>query len=239
MHLMVTRPELDAGPLAGRLMDLGHEVLREPLLKIVFLHRGGLIPSDTQAVIATSRNGLRALQQDAASLQQATRLPLFAVSAATAAFAHDLGFQTVHAGQGTAESLVPLVTAHCEPEAGCLLHLAGEHVAWDLKGVLKQVGFRFLAPVVYRAEPVQHFSENGWRLLNDGRIDGVILMSPRTARIYLGLMREHKLAGRLREIQAYCLSASVAEPLTEVVGLPVRRASAPKLEALLALINDT
>lgn len=93
MRLLVTRPEPDALKLGAILEEAGHEAAVEPLLSVSF--EGEAIDVDgAQALVATSRNALRALKASPA-LAQARRLPLFAVGKATADEARALGFAGV------------------------------------------------------------------------------------------------------------------------------------------------
>jgi uroporphyrinogen-III synthase len=63
MRLLVTRPEPDAGALAEELRTLGHEPVLQPLLEfhVLDFDLGSLKTAD--ALIFTSRNGLRALSE--------------------------------------------------------------------------------------------------------------------------------------------------------------------------------
>ena len=84
MRLLVTRPEPDALKLGGVLEEMGHEATVEPLLSVSFEGGEPIDLDSAQALIATSRNALRALKASPA-LAQARTLPLFAVGKATAA----------------------------------------------------------------------------------------------------------------------------------------------------------
>ena len=62
MRVIITRPEPDALKLKARIEDLDHEATVEPLMAVDF-EDGELVDlSEVQAVIATSKNGLRALK---------------------------------------------------------------------------------------------------------------------------------------------------------------------------------
>jgi len=92
MRLLVTRPEPDALKLRAALEEHGHEATVEPLLSVSFEDGDELDLDGVQALIATSRNGLRALKSHPA-LAEARALPLFAVGGATAKEARALGFE--------------------------------------------------------------------------------------------------------------------------------------------------
>ena len=238
MRLLVTRPEPDALKLAGALEELGHEATVEPLLSVSFEGGEAIDLDDAQAVIATSRNALRALKASPA-LAQARALPLFAVGRATAAEGRALGFETVVTGAGTGAELVGHIVSALDPAGGLVVHLAGDTRAVNLEAQLEAHGFRVRQPVVYRMLPTPALSEEAVEQLATGEIEGVILMSPRTASVYAALVRKHGLAATIRPLPHFCLSAAVAQRLEPLGTVRTEIAEAPRLEELLALIEET
>ena len=236
MRLLVTRPEPDALKLRAALEEHGHEATVEPLLSVSFDDADAIDLDGVQALIATSRNELRALKSPPLR-DGARRLPLFAVGRATAAQARALGFEMVVAGAGTAHQLVAQIVSVAEPSAGLLLHLAGDRLATDLKGELELHGFRVLQPVVYRMQAAPALSEDTVEQLAMGEIEGVILMSPQTATIYAALMRKQGLASVARGLVHFCLSEAIAQRLRPLGTLRTEIADAPRLEEVLALID--
>jgi uroporphyrinogen-III synthase len=236
MRLLVTRPEPDALRLMASLEEAGHEATVDPLLTVSFEGTEAVDVEEAQALIATSRNALRALRASPA-LPRARQLPLFAVGKATAAEARGLGFAVVVTGAGTAAELVAHIVSALDPAAGLLVHLAGDTVAADLAGELEGHGFRVARPVVYRMLPATTFAHATVEQLAEGEIDGIILMSPRTAAIYAGLVRKHGLTSAVRSLPHFCLSAAVARRLQPLGPPPTRVAEAPRLEELLALVD--
>ena len=171
MRLLVTRPEPDALKLRAALEEHGHQATVEPLLSVSFEDGDALDLDGVQALIATSRNALRALKSHPLR-GLARKLPLFAVGRATAAEGRTLGFETVVTGAGTAEELVAHIVSVAEPSAGLLLHLAGDSLAGDLAGELESHGFRVLQPVVYRMRPATALTDDDRRAARHGRDRG-------------------------------------------------------------------
>ena len=195
MRLLVTRPEPDALKLRAALEERGHEATVEPLLTVSFDDTDPIDLEGVQAVIATSRNGLKALRSHP-QLAEARKLPLFAVGRATATEARALGFETVITGAGTAAQLVAHIVSVADPAAGLILQLAGDTLAGDLKGELELQGFRVVQPVVYRMQPAKALSEDTVEQLAMGEIDGRHLD---VAQNCVNLCRAHAQAGaRLR-----------------------------------------
>ena len=236
MRLLVTRPQPEAERQAGKLAKLGHEAIVEPLLNIEFLNPRPLLVTGAQALIVTSRNALRALTRHD-DFRTALNIPLFAVGKATSRLAEKLGFATVHEGGGTAEELMPLIASLCVPEDGPLVHLAGERLAWDLKGALEREGFSVLQPVLYRAVPIERFGAQVQEALASGDLQGVILMSPATAKTFARLIDIHGHAQAAEKLACFCLSKNVAAGLESLDGARISIADAPSEDHLLALIG--
>ncbi len=110
MRVLVTRPEPDAGDLAAKIGELGMTAVVDPLLEVELLPIAPEPFIGAAAVVATSRNALRALAQSPA-LAPALALPLFAVGSRTEAFAREAGFQHVTRGPGTARALAETIAA--------------------------------------------------------------------------------------------------------------------------------
>jgi uroporphyrinogen-III synthase len=236
MRLLVTRPEPDALKMMAALQEHGHEAVVEPLLSVSFEDGEAIELEGVQALIATSRNALRALKSHPLR-REALHLPLFAVGQATATEARALGFEMVLAGAGTAQQLVTHIVSVADPAAGLLLHLAGDTQAVDLEAELEAQGFRVIQAIVYRMQPAKAFSEQAVEQLAMGEIDGVILMSPRTAMIYATLMRKHGLGKVAHGLIHICLSEAIAKRLAVLGSVPVEIAQSPRLEEVLALID--
>jgi uroporphyrinogen-III synthase len=238
MRLLVTRPEPDALRLRALLEEAGHEATVEPLLSLSFDDAEPIDLDGAQALIATSRNALRALKANPV-LAEARHLPLFAVGKATATEARALGFETVVTGAGTAAELVAHTVSVLDPANGVLVHLAGDTLARDLAGELEAHGFRMRQPVVYRMVPATAFADTTVEDLATHAIDGVLLMSPRTAAVYAGLVTRHGLTAAVRRLPHFCLSEAVTRRLQPLGPVPTHVAEAPRLEELLALIDES
>lgn len=235
MRLLVTRPQPDAAAQAATLAARGHDPIVAPLLAIEFAGAVPLELNGAQALIVTSRNALRALASHP-ELAAALRLPLIAVGEATAGAAAQLGFTEVTTGPGTAEQLSRLIAERLSANAGPLVQLSGETLAFDLKAALAAQGFVLRQPVLYRAVPALELPPEALALLKSGGLDGVILMSPRIAAIFARLVRHYEAVTQASRLNCYCLSAAVAEgvkPLQARVSV----ARSPREEDILALIE--
>lgn len=59
MHLLLTRPAIEAKASAARLEALGHAVTLAPMLEIVVDSRVGIDPAGLAAIAVTSPRGVR------------------------------------------------------------------------------------------------------------------------------------------------------------------------------------
>jgi uroporphyrinogen-III synthase len=236
MRLLVTRPEPDAGREAETLTARGHRPVLAPLLTIAFDRDAPLDLEGAQALIATSRNALRALAAHRA-LGDALKLPLLAVGDATAGEAQALGFADVTIGPGTGAKLAKLIARELEPKRGALVHVSGDTIAFDLKAALEAEGFTVRRFVLYRAAPVAALPAEALSLLKAGELDGVMLMSPRTAKTFAELAARHGLVTQAHGLVCYCLSEAVAEAVRPLGG-KIRVAARPREEDILALVDS-
>jgi len=236
MHILVTRPEADAAGFATQLEALGHTVSLDPLLQISPLAVPADCLSGAVGLIATSRNGLRALAQSPA-LDAATRLPLIAVGSATADLAREIGFTDITAGEGTAVSIVPLIEEMARKLPGPLVHIRGEVVAYDLAGALVPRGIDLRGVIVYRASPADTLQPSTRDLLASGKIDAVILMSPRTGATFARLAKAQGLADPARKAVLICLSQAVANAVEPLSPERVEVTERPETAAVLAAVT--
>ncbi len=225
MRVLVTRPEADAEPLVRALAERGIESIVAPLLTIrplaVNLELDGV-----QAVLVTSANGARALGR----LARGRDVPVLAVGPVSAEAAKSEGFADVRVAGGDVAALADLAR-NLDPGAGTLVHVAGRDTAGDLAGRLERLGFTVRRAVAYEALTASELPAPARSALEAGRIDAVLLFSPRTAATFLKLARSAGVA--LGRVDAVCLSAAVADAAKPLEWRRVRVARRPDTVALL------
>lgn len=231
MRVLVTRPEPDASALARTLAALGIDSILAPLMEI--RDRPQPVALDgVQAVLATSANGVRAF----ARCTPRRDLPLFAVGAATARAARAEGFVSVDTAGGDVAALGARVAGALAPAKGALLHVAGTVTAGDLAGRLGAAGFEIRRVALYEARPVERLPAKAAEAIREGEVDAVLFFSPRTARAFVTLVREARVAAELRGSTAYCLSGAVAAEVAALGWRAIRVAETPDQQALLSLV---
>lgn len=235
MHVLLTRPEHDAAALKARIEAFGCRVSLAPLLGIRFHPIAAEALAGASAIVATSRNGLKALAHSEA-LEKARALPVFAVGPATAQLAHDLGFAIVIPGAGTGAELVPVISAHPRATSGPLVHLAGDHTAFDLAGALNGQGIELKTVPAYASVAAETLPAEAAEALTAGSVDAVVLMSPRTAIIWARLTGALPGDPALTGITHICLSEAVAGALSGRSNLTVVIAEKPNADAIVSAV---
>ena len=237
MHILITRPEPDASVWRTHLEARGVATTLDPLLKIEHVFPAELDLTGVQAVIATSRNGLRGLAFSPLK-SQVSALPLFAVGPGTAELARELGFRQVHIGPASARELAGVIVGMAKPGGGRLLHFSGDKIAFDLAAVLTPAGLTLDRCIVYRSRPAGTLKAATLAGLASGAIDTVMLMSPLSAATFVRLTTAAGLIEQCQQLGYLCLSHNVAAGLQGLTPGLVHVAQAPNSDDMLALIEQ-
>jgi uroporphyrinogen-III synthase len=227
MHLIITRPEDDALPLKAKLEGRGHSAIIAPLLKIV-PRRGAYVPPLAyQLICITSANALKFLQID----DRLKAVPVLAVGPQSLSIAQENGFKLAEAHGGDVQGLAAHAAAKFDPRKGPVLYLSGAETSADLQALLMAAGFAVERVIIYEA--VIQTPDNIGPMLKAA--DGVLLYSPRSARLWCGLIENSGLERRAAAPIYYCLSENVAKALPG--SWQKRVAKTPDEAAMLALLD--
>ena len=211
------------------------------------------------ALVATSRNGVRAFSQ-MKDFEKYTHLPFFTVGKATGELARSIGFKDVHVGPGRAEGLLPLIREYDQAcgDKVCgggfskrIVNLRGDEQAFALKTAFEThnppLNGLFEDVLCYRMKEADELSLDVLNEFKSNEIKAVVLMSPRTARVYCSLMRFYDLQQKVAKIQHFCLSDAVADVLKrELIDLKsgfelpfIRISSFPSQSHMIDCIKET
>ncbi len=235
MRVLVTRPGTDGEALMARLTEEGYDGLHEPLLVVNLLGGPDIDTHGVQAYLATSSNGVRALFNRNPSMS----IPLYAVGDATANTARELGFDQVHSAEGDVGALAALVKDMLDPKNGALYHAVGSVQAGLLRETLEKEGFECRQHVLYKSEPTKSLSSETIAGIKSGKIETVLLYSPRTAGTFVKLLRKARLVRSAKHLTLICLSPAVAEKAADLSWKERLVAKAPTQDALLEALADT
>ncbi|MFZ0571020.1 MAG: uroporphyrinogen-III synthase [Rhodomicrobium sp.] len=233
MRLLVTRPEPDASALAEELRALGHEAAVQPLLEFRVLDFDPAPVIAADALIFTSGNSIRALRERPGFGYSSQSV--FCVGSETERRVREGGFKNIAATAATAEELTAKILA-AATKGLRLVHVTGEHQAFDLAAALSREGLSIGTLRVYGMEPRCALDSRIAGEVKAGEIGGVILMSPRTAEVFVALCRQHGLFDHTKSLHYFCLASTIADRLRPLEPVHVHVAPRPDRAALLALL---
>jgi uroporphyrinogen-III synthase len=231
VRLLVTRPLPDGERTASALRAHGHDVLVAPVLRMEALNCA-LQDQAYAGVILTSANAARAIaaHPQCAKLMS---LPAFTVGRHTARVAQGAGFPDVHCADGDRGDLTHLLRGRMEANSGPLLYLTGEDRAGDIELACVVI----VTAVIYRMVKAERLSTAVETALAEGRIDGVLHFSRRSAQAYVECAQRAGLLGRALEPLHFCLSSQVAQPLATTDCTGIKIAPRPDEAAVIDLVN--
>jgi len=234
MRLILTRPQDDLEALVAKLRTRGHTCIESPLF-LIRMREAPVIPTRPyQAIALSSANAMKHKAFDPAS-EALAAIKVFAVGAQSAKAARKAGYSDVRAEGGNVEGLARAIARDCTPSDGAILYPSGAETAGDLKGTLEAHGFTVERVILYDAVAAETLTSQAIIALNSGSADGVLLYSPRSARIWSQLVAESGLAEAVRRVRHYCLSPNVAAALG--AGVKTEIAAGPDEPSLLALLD--
>jgi uroporphyrinogen-III synthase len=233
MRVLVTRPQPDALETANMLIARGHQPIVAPLVRVNY-HDGPEIDlSGVQAILATSANGVRALSRRLARRD----LPVFAVGPKTAHTATDVGFSPVKSADGDAEALAKAVATWTSPQQGQLVHASGTETEGKLAATLTSSGFQVRTEFLYDVSAVVELPVIARDALSRGEVDGVLLFSPRSARIFAQLVSHAGLNDAASSLIGICISRAAALNIAPLNMHDVRVAKRPNQRSLLDCLD--
>ncbi len=229
MRLIITRPVEDVPPLKAKLESMGHSAVSAPLLKIVPRSAVNIPALDYQLICATSANALKHVK----SIAGMEAIPVLAVGPQSLAAAKDRGFKHCAAHGGDMHGLGAHITANFNPQDGPILYLSGAETSADLQALLQARGFTVQRAIIYDAV-IQTPDDIAQTV---AKADGVLLYSPRSARIWCDIISQAKLEKPAAIPIYFCLSENVARVLPQHWQKHV--AKTPDEAAILALLDQS
>jgi uroporphyrinogen-III synthase len=234
LRVLLTRPVEEAERTARRLARVGCSALIAPVLELAAVP--AILGDDAfDAVVATSAQAIRFADFSDEIMRRNT--PLWAVGERTAREAQARGWTRIEVVAKDSAALAQAL-ALC-PAARTWLYLAGAPRSPALEEAMKAQNKRLSMVVVYESRPVEMLPAVAAQALRAEAIDAVLHFSPRSASVFVDLVRaEHLVAAAQRPLHV-AISPRAAEPLD---GFPnVRAAARPDeasmLETLLGAVG--
>lgn len=231
MNIWLTRPRDDSKSLAAELAAHGIASVVAPVLHIVHQPLES-VPVRPDALLLTSRHAAHAL---AALPTQWRALPTFCVGAATSAAASAVGFTNITPGEGKVLNLLPRMAVQLPPESR-VLYLAGEETRINIPALLVAQRIYIRTQVVYRAIANHTLDDAVREALTAGSLTSVAFFSPRSAQVTASILATAGLSDAARMIDAYCLSADVANAANALPFKAIHTCPRPTRVAMVDLI---
>jgi uroporphyrinogen-III synthase len=240
MAVLVTRPLPDGETTAADLRARGFEALAAPMLRFEPFAFKDEAEVPYGGIIVTSANAIRAVESQLANSPLA-RLPLFAVGERTAAVARAAGFAKIFSAAGDAAALRNLIVETAKAKKlkkkSPLLYLAGEELARDLAGDLREQGFEVVTHIAYRMVPAKSLPGEVVDGFAAGRIEAVLHYSRRSARAFVEAARTGGVEISALALPQCCISPAVAEIVREAGATQVTVAARPDENALFEALK--
>jgi uroporphyrinogen-III synthase len=240
MAVLVTRPLPDGETTAADLRARGFEVVAAPMLRFEPFAFSDDAEVPYGGTIVTSANAIRAVQSYLVK-SPLLKLPLFAVGERTAAAASAAGFGKVISAAGDAAALRELIVEAAKAKKlkkkSPLLYLAGEELARDLPGELREQGFEVVTHIAYRMVPAKRLPSEVVDGFAAGRIEAVLHYSRRSARAFVEAARTGGVEISALALPQCCISAAVAEIVREAGAGKVTVAAKPDENALFEALR--
>lgn len=226
--ILLTRPREDSERLAREILDLdlGHDPLIEPMMEIIRLPV--ILPdlAKFSGLAFTSANGVRAF----AGISKNRNLAVYAVGEATAGEAKRAEFKNVIDCGGTIEAMNDYLAKN---KIANILHLSGSHVS----GAILSGSTPATRIALYEGRAATSLSSSLIDSLKQGKITKILFYSPRTAKIFSGLVKKREMAANIEHCMALCLSDSVVNSLSDLPWKRIDVAAAPEGRHMLALLD--
>ena len=229
MRVLVTRPLEDARETEAHLGARGHKAVVAPLLRTDFHSGPDVDLKGVQAIVATSANGVRALARRTGRRD----IPVFAVGPQTTHVAQAEGFTNVKNADGDVAALAKALPLWASAEKGPLLHASGTNGAGELAKMLSTAGFQVRTEFLYDVSAVTRLPRALRGNLAQGRLDAVLLFSPRSSRIFAESVARAGLVDAASHLIGVCISQAAASALASLNMPDIRIAKRPNENALL------
>lgn len=240
MRVLVTRPEHAGHETARRLIELGHQPVLLPLSRPVHdMHAAEqALRQSHAAMVITSAEAARVIAPLTDPLSPCLSRPVFAVGAASAAAAGNLGFSDIRVASGEGESLADLVahTLVAASAAEPLLYLAGAPRSPRFEARLNLHRIPLIVCECYRMEAIDYDATELAARMGLEQPEAALFYSAEAARRFFALMDGPELAVFLPDMRFFCMSSNVLAAIPSPFRARAEASTRPEEAELLALV---
>ena len=216
--IITIRPEPDASRDVDWLRRYQVPAMAAPVIRV---EQQSFDLPDTppfQAIIFTSRhavaaidgiNEIASIDNKMATLGALRSLPVYAVGRRTALAARQAGFDDVTTGPGNGDSLVPLMVANLNPNAGDILWPSASIISFDIASRLADFGYSVSQIPVYTMVATKPISDDLPARLAACSSAAVVAMSARSMDLFSQMLNTSQFAGYRKRIIVIASSKAI------------------------------
>lgn len=238
-RIWVTRPREQASQTATLLQVHAVEAVIYPLLRYSLLPASAIDfdagTFDTGDVLAFTSSYAVSAFVGYYDVAQVSNNAVFCVGDSTRACACQSGFRHVYSADGDVEALSHMIAKTCT-RGRRVLHFAACHTIGDLQTSLQKQGFIAKKIALYDTIACEELSDEIRQALSQGKIDGVLFYSPKTARVFQRLVYQSNLQDGLKNSTAFCLSRNIENELQVLDWQAINTAEQPNEASLMRRI---
>ena len=212
MHILLTRPLEDCSEMIIKFQSLGNKVSHLPLLKIDKIDYGEINFLDFKAIIFTSANAVKFL--DNKTIDKKTLC--FCVGNATEKKARSIGFQNVIAAEGNVENLKELILRNFDKKDGKIIYVSGETISIDLDKNLIKEGYEVKRIINYKTIHNENFDENFVKELKLDVPEIVYVYSQNSASSFLKFIKLYQSESLWMNTNLMCIGEKTSAILNEI-----------------------
>ena len=212
MHILLTRPLEDCSEMIIKFQSLGNKVSHLPLLKIDKIDYGEINFLDFKAIIFTSANAVKFLNNK--TIDKKTLC--FCVGNATEKKARSIGFQNVIAAEGNVENLKELILRNFDKKDGKIIYVSGETISIDLDKNLIKEGYEVKRIINYKTIHNENFDENFVKELKLDVPEIVYVYSQNSASSFLKFIKLYQSESLWMNTNLMCIGEKTSAILNEI-----------------------
>jgi len=212
MHILLTRPLEDCSEMIIKFQSLGNKVSHLPLLKIDKIDYGEINFLDFKAIIFTSANAVKFLNDK--TIDKKTLC--FCVGNATEKKARSIGFQNVIAAEGNVENLKELILRNFDKKDGKIIYVSGETISIDLDQNLIKEGYEVKRIINYKTIYNENFDENFVKELKLDMPEIVYVYSQNSASSFLKFIKLYQSESLWMNTNLMCIGEKTSAILNEI-----------------------
>ena len=212
MHILLTRPLEDCSEMIIKFQSLGNKVSHLPLLKIDKIDYGEINFLDFKAIIFTSANAVKFLNNK--TIDKKTLC--FCVGNATEKKARSIGFQNVIAAEGNVENLKELILRNFDKKDGKIIYVSGETISIDLDQNLIKAGYEVKRIINYKTTHNENFDENFVKELKLDVPEIVYVYSQNSASSFLKFIKLYQSESLWMNTNLMCIGEKTSAILNEI-----------------------